>query len=107
MQKLLTVHCVHDGTFPVDDPFKELREIYHTIDNYGDTLPSQRPVPTAYFPYENSNSSSETHSFHMADTLRSLDNETYDLGELPGDLVRNRNDEIKYNVLMRCVSLHT
>ena len=41
----------------------------------------------------------------MADTFRSMDNETYDFSDFPEDVVRNRNDETKFNVLMTCVSL--
>ncbi|KAF8552573.1 FAD-binding domain-containing protein [Imleria badia] len=99
IEKFLTVHCAYDGTYPSEDPFKELKAIEHTMDNYGDPLPSRKPVATPYFPFD-PNTSIETSSFHVADTLRSMDNETYDFSEFPEDLLRNRNDEIKFNVLM-------
>ena len=75
------------------------------MDNYGDTLPSRKPVAAPYFPYEDHDALTETSSFHVADTFRSMDNETYDFSDFPEDVVRNRNDETKFNVLMTCVSL--
>jgi len=97
---------VYDGVYPTEDPFKELTGIEHTIDNYGDTLPSRRPVETAYFSFEQPDSSTQTSSFHKADTLRSFGNYTYDLEELPVDVIPNRNDEVKFTVYMRYVPLH-
>lgn len=62
-------------------------------------------TPT-YSEDEESESSTETTSFYVADTLRSLENETYDLGELPEELKQHRPEGVQYNVLMRCVSFH-
>lgn len=102
----MTVHCVYDGTLPAEDPFKELRAIEHTFENYGDPLPKPKTSPFPY--YEGSESSTETSSFYVADTLRSLENETYGLGELPQELEQHKTktEEPKYNVLMGCVSSH-
>ena len=102
----MTVHCVYDGTLPDDDPFKELKAIEHTIDNYGDPLPEHSTLPARVQAYE-STTSTETSYFYKADTLRSLHNETYDLSELPEDLAEWGVDGVQYNVLMRYASSHT
>lgn len=102
----MTVHCVYDGTLPAEDPFKEFTAIEHIIENYGDPLPEGETPPCSDL--EGSEPPTETNnSFYMADTLRSLENETYDLGELPKELKQQKTEKVKYNVLMRCVSLHT
>lgn len=96
----MTVHCVYDGTLPAHDPFEELRAIEHTIDNYGDPLPEHRPSDVQA--YESTTSeSAETSYFHVADTLRSLQNGTYDLSELPEDLAQHTSetDQPQFNIL--------
>ncbi|KAH0826904.1 hypothetical protein J3R83DRAFT_4496 [Lanmaoa asiatica] len=100
IESFLTVHCVYDGDFPKDDPFKELRAIEHTIDNYGDPLPEQKTPPGPFSEPEESDTSPGISAFYVADTLRSLENETYDLGELPEELGDHKTNAVKYNVPM-------
>ena len=98
----MTVHCVYDGTLPADDPFKELRAIEHSIDNYGEPLPAHRTLPSDVQAYE-----STTSTKTVTDTLRSLDNETYDLRELSEALAERETKTVQCDVLRRYASSHT
>jgi len=98
IQKLMTVHCVYDGVWPTVSPFQELMAISHTLENYGDPLPDRRRFPVSVHANK-STTTPATSSFYLADTLHSLENETYDLGDLPQDFGGQETHE-QFSVLM-------